>query len=78
MQCVFEGIVKKLGELWFDTKYASENFNVSNLIDIIDSKHCSKNLHILLHDIQDLLSGTSHIGKRRHKTIGFFISLYEC
>ena len=61
MHCVFEGIVKKLGELWFDTKYASENFNVSNLIDVIDSKLYSIKPPSLLHDIQDLLRGQAMV-----------------
>ena len=41
MHCVFEGISKKLGELWFDKKYSNEDFNVSNLIEVIDNKLCA-------------------------------------
>ena len=38
MYCVFEGVVKKLGELWFDRKFSHESFNISNLVDIVDEK----------------------------------------
>ena len=40
MHCVFEGVVKKLGELWFNPKYVSEIFNISNLVDVLDEKLC--------------------------------------
>ena len=40
MHCIFEGVVRKLGELWFDAKYANETFNISNFIEIIDKKLC--------------------------------------
>uniref|UniRef100_A0ABD2W8M7 Transposase domain-containing protein n=1 Tax=Trichogramma kaykai TaxID=54128 RepID=A0ABD2W8M7_9HYME len=34
----FEGVTKKLIELWFDQKYSGELFNFSNLVDIVDEK----------------------------------------
>ena len=41
MHCVFEGVTKKLIELWCSSKLANENYNISNFIDIIDDKLCS-------------------------------------
>ena len=32
MHCVFEGIVKKLGELWFQAQHSGEKCSISNLI----------------------------------------------
>ena len=31
-----------MGELWFDKKYSNEDFNLSNLIEVIDNKLCAK------------------------------------
>lgn len=36
MHCVYEGIVKKLLELWFDVKYASEKFSIYKFVNVID------------------------------------------
>lgn len=38
MHCVFEGVVVRLGELWFQPKYSREKFSISNSVEIIDSK----------------------------------------
>ena len=38
MHCVFEGIVKRLGELWFQPKYSNEKFSVSNFVELVDFK----------------------------------------
>ena len=31
---------RKLEDLWFNPKYFSERFNVSNLVDVLDEKLC--------------------------------------
>lgn len=38
MHCVFEGVVKRLMELWFQSKYSNEQFSLSNFVEIVDSK----------------------------------------
>ena len=38
MHCVFEGVAKKLIELWFDVRFSEERFNISDLVDIVDDK----------------------------------------
>lgn len=41
MHCVFEGVAKRLGELWFDAKYADEDFSIYNLVEVVDYRLCN-------------------------------------
>lgn len=41
MHCVFEGVAKKLIELWFDTKFAGEDYNISEFTQVVDDRLCS-------------------------------------
>uniref|UniRef100_A0ABD2XFT0 Uncharacterized protein n=1 Tax=Trichogramma kaykai TaxID=54128 RepID=A0ABD2XFT0_9HYME len=41
LHAVFEGVAKKLGELWFDKKYKDHDFNISSLIEVVDFKLCN-------------------------------------
>ena len=37
MHCVFEGVVKKLGDLWFNSQFSEKSFNIAHLIDVVDN-----------------------------------------
>lgn len=41
MHCGFEGIVKRLGQLWFDSKFIGEKFSFHNYVEVCDYRLCS-------------------------------------
>uniref|UniRef100_A0ABD2WSN7 Transposase domain-containing protein n=1 Tax=Trichogramma kaykai TaxID=54128 RepID=A0ABD2WSN7_9HYME len=41
MHSAFEGVARKLIELWFDPKFKNEKFNYSSLVEVVDQKLCS-------------------------------------
>uniref|UniRef100_A0ABD2W1U7 Transposase domain-containing protein n=1 Tax=Trichogramma kaykai TaxID=54128 RepID=A0ABD2W1U7_9HYME len=41
MHSAFEGVARKLIELWFDPKFKNEKFNYSSLVEVVHQKLCS-------------------------------------
>ena len=76
MHCAFEGCVKRLGELWFDSKFSNKRFSISDLVAVVDYRLCSiKPPHYVARRPRSIKQHFSHWKASEFKNWGLYFTL---